>query len=166
MSPGPNFDKMSKDEIKAYFDEQERRSAKSFKDAPKPEVSRVKQEDYPHFEAVGWAFKMSEGLPVRVRWPGPGEPVVGTVVGLRDVDDQRGLAFVVDLGRAGVWACRRADGEPWASGLDVPWVKTPELDVAAQGWGLASRPDEGARVAGPHRPQPLWVRTARLEEDE
>ena len=164
----PDLDAMSRQELRAWSAEQYRRSREAFRGQPVPEISRAKRDDYPHWELVGWALKVGAGRPVHVRFGGvEAERVEGRTVGLRPVADGGGPALVVDLGRRGRWAVRRADGEVWTDDLSVSAVKTAELNVAVVAWTLSGEPPmPGQAVAEPGRVDRAWVRTARLEQDK
>lgn len=164
----PNFDRMTKEEIGEYFDRQEAKARAEFAGRPQPRISEVKRNDYPHWESVGWAFYVMEGRPARVRIGGRGARHSGVTRGLCRVGAVDGeLVLVVEVhgSRPGVWAVRRADGEPWTDRPEETSVGVPVLDVECVGWPVGEDVEKGDVVPGPPRGlTPLVVRTARLDD--
>ncbi|MCW2739032.1 hypothetical protein [Nocardioides sp.] len=110
MSGRDDLDDMTPEEIAAW-------AARDWADAkaahagePVPEISRVKRDDYPHWDVVAYEFHTRPGERVLVD-RGDGAQVEGTLRGVRAARGQDELLVEVD---GVVWACTRADGSSWA----------------------------------------------------
>jgi hypothetical protein len=159
---GSLFD-MTPEEALEWARREQEKSRERFKDSPKPQISRAKREDHPHFVQTGWAFWLKAGKPVRVRREGS-PPADGTLLGLREVRDRGPLALVVEVPRLGVFAARRADGvAEWATVSNWPVASVDLLEVPVTVWPLDSDADPiaaGALTAS-------WtLQTNKLEEPD
>ncbi|WP_435747289.1 hypothetical protein [Nocardioides sp. SYSU DS0663] len=148
---------MGAEEYLADVDRRWEAAKQRFEGAPLPRVSRVKREDHPHLERVGWAFQVRDGAPVWVLPDGERGEVHGRVRGLRPVEDDGPPALLVEL-PTGAWALRRA-------GRDGTWdvrggedsVLVADREIAVVAWPVPSVPgDPASRVPGPGRAPRAW----------
>jgi hypothetical protein len=160
-----DFDGMTQEEILEWSREQREKSRKQFEGVPVPRISETKRNDYPHWEQVGWVFRLRQGSRARIGRNG-GEDE-GTLHGLRPVTDDGPLALVVELDD-GVWALRRADGvTDWADTLDARDTTVKELAVPVTAWEVSDVPGPTDAVApAVGRTQTWTIRTTRLDDDE
>lgn len=130
------FDGWTQEQIHQYFDDQREKSRAAFAGQPLPEISRVKQDDHPHWEVVAYEFHTSDGMRVLIDH-GDGTQVEGVLRGVRPAT--RGQDVLV-VERDGLWGCVRADGASWAPApngrvrvetLQVPVLARPLDDPAA-----------------------------------
>lgn len=138
-----DLDKMTPDEINAWAERDWTESLAANAHKPKPVVSRVKRDDYPHWKVVAYGFHTSEGKRVRIDRGDQGV-VEGTLHGVRPAARGQDV-LVVEI--EGLWGCVRLDGFNWAPAengrvrvetLTVPVVARP-LDVehgGEQEWTL------------------------------
>lgn len=140
-----NFDDMTADEIREWVRQQREKSREAFKDAPLPEFSRVKRDDYPHWKVVAYGFHTAAGKRVLID-RGDGQQVEGVLGGVRPTTRGQDV-LIVELD--GQWGCVRADGSDWAPaengrvrvpGLTTAVLASPlgQVDAATQAWMLQS----------------------------
>lgn len=134
MSGRKDLDDMSPEEIGAWAARDWAEGLEANADKPTPRISRVKRDDYPHWEVVAYEFHTREGERVLVERAG-GQRVEGTLGGVRPARGQDELMVEID---GHVWACTRADGTDWAP-KDNGRVRVETLTVAVR-----ARPDGGA----------------------
>ena len=159
---GSLFD-MTPEEALEWARREQEKSRERFKNSPKPQISRAKRDDYPHFVQTGWAFWLKAGQPVRARWEG-NTPVDGTVLGLREVSDRGPMALVFELPRLGLFAARRADGpDHWTTVSDWPVASVDVLEVPVTVWQLEA---DAATVDAPSRVASWTLQTNKLEEPD
>lgn len=172
MSPEPyrkDLDDMTPEEIHDYFVQQREEALKRYAGNPLPRISRVKREDYPHWEQTGWSFRVQSGSAALVT-TADGTRRRATIRGLHHAEDQGPLVLLVDVGEE-TWAMRRNDaGAVWADRVPANWCETKELDVPVAGWPLpgAYVGTPGAMVPAPPPGAALQrcvIRTSMLEED-
>lgn len=110
MSDRDDLDSMTQEEIREWADRKWAASREAHKHLPRPEISRVKRDDYPHWKVVAYMFHTRPGERVLVeRGDDPQvEGVLGGVSAARGQDE-----LLVDLDGE-TWACARSDGEDWA----------------------------------------------------
>lgn len=137
MSRGDDLDDMSPEEINAWAERKWAESRAANADKPVPEVSRVKRDDYPHWEVVAYEFHTKPGDRVLIARGGASQ-VEGRLGGVRAARGQDEL--LVDLDGT-VWACTRADGLDWAP-KDNGRVRVETLTV-----DVLARPVQGAAAA-------------------
>lgn len=140
---GDEFEGMTPDEVHEIFAAEEAKAREAFKDAPLPEISRVKRDDYPHWKPVGYFFQTTDGTRVLID-RGDGRQVEGSLRGVRPTTRGQDV-LVVDF--EGEWGCVRADGRDWAPAgngrvrvdtLTMPVRATPlgQDGSDAQAWAL------------------------------
>ena len=137
MSGRKDLDDMSPEEIGAWAARDWAEGLAANADKPKPEISRVKRDDYPHWDVVAYEFHTRPGERVLVGREGE-QQVEGTLGGVRAARGQDEL--LVEL-EGTVWACTRADGTNWAP-KDNGRVRVKTLTVAVH-----ARPVEGGADA-------------------
>lgn len=120
-----DLDRMTPEEIREWAERQRAKAREAFAGQPLPEISRVKRDDYPHWEVVAYEFHTLPGDRVLVGRDG-GPPTEGTLGGVRGARGQDELLVELD---GTVWACVRADGEQWAP-KDNGRVRVTDLRVA------------------------------------
>ncbi len=130
------FDGWTQQQIRDYFDEQERASRQAFAGQPLPRISRVKRDDYPHWKVVAYEFHTTDGKRVLVD-RGEGEQVEGVLRGVRPARHGQD-AVVVEVADRN-WACVRADGSDWDP-KDNGRVRVESLTVP-----VVARPLDGER---------------------
>lgn len=139
MSGRKDFDAMTPEEIAAWAARDWAEGLEAHADKPKPPISRVKRDDYPHWKVVAYEFHTSPGERVLVD-RGDGEQVEGRLGGVRPASGQDVL--IVDLAGE-TWACARADGEQWApkpnGRVRVEQLAVPVLARRAEGSGRPAR---------------------------
>ncbi|PKH37849.1 hypothetical protein SAMN05192575_101910 [Nocardioides alpinus] len=136
MSGRKDLDDMSPEEIGAWAARDWAEGLAANADRPKPEISRVKRDDYPHWDVVAYEFHTRAGDRVLVR-TAEGTQVEGTLGGVRTARGQDEL--LVELDRT-VWACTRADGQSWAP-KDNGRVRVETLEVAVRARRVEGAPD-------------------------
>lgn len=142
MSGHDDLDKMSPEEIGAWAARNWAEGLEANADKPKPRISRVKRDDYPHWDVVAYEFHTLPGDRVLVTRDGA-QQEEGTLGGVRAARGQDELLVELD---GTVWACTRADGGNWApkdngrvrvETVQVPVLARPVEGTAdAQGWTL------------------------------
>lgn len=135
MSGRKDLDDMSPEEIGEWAARNWAEGLEANADKPKPRISQVKRDDYPHWEVVAYEFHTLPGDRVLVGRDGR-QQAEGTLGGVRAARGQDEL--LVDLDGT-VWACVRADGEQWAP-KDNGRVRVDVLTVA-----VMARRDDGSR---------------------
>lgn len=134
MSGREDFDKMSPEEIAAWAARDWAQAREAHAGEPVPEISRVKRDDYPHWNVVAYEFHTVAGERVLVG-SADGSQVEGTLGGVRPARGQDELLVELDGTH---WACTRADGQDWAP-QDNGRVRVETLTVA-----VGARPLDGA----------------------
>lgn len=134
MSGREDFDKMSPEEIAAWAARDWAQAREAHAGEPVPEISRVKRDDYPHWNVVAYEFHTAAGERVLVG-SADGSQVEGTLGGVRPARGQDELLVELDDTQ---WACTRADGQDWAP-QDNGRVRVETLMVAVR-----ARPVDGA----------------------
>jgi hypothetical protein len=129
---GEDLDRMTPEEIREWAERERAKSRAAFAGRPLPEISRVKRDDYPHWEVVAYEFHTAPGKRVLVGRAGAQQE--GKLGGVRRARGQDEL--LVDLDGT-LWACTRADGRDWAP-KDNGRVKVETLTVE-----VLARPVEG-----------------------
>jgi len=137
VSGRDDLDKMSPDEIAAWAARDWAEAKEAHAGEPVPEISRVKRDDYPHWDVVAYEFHTRPGERVLVG-SGDGSQVEGTLGGVRAARGQDELLVELD---GTVWACTRADGQSW-SPKDNGRVRVETLTVP-----VLARPVEGSADA-------------------
>jgi hypothetical protein len=110
VSGRDDLDDMTPEEIAAWAARDWAEAKEAHAGEPVPEISRVKRDDYPHWEVVAYEFHTRPGERVLVD-RGDGAQVEGTLGGVRAARGQDELLVDVD---GATWACARADGTSWA----------------------------------------------------
>lgn len=134
MSGRDDLDDMSPEEIGAWAARNWAEGLEANAGKPKPEISRVKRDDYPHWDVVAYEFHTRPGERVLIGST-DGAQVEGTLGGVRSARGQDELLVERD---GTVWACTRADGQSWAP-KDNGRVRVETLTVAVR-----ARPVEGS----------------------
>lgn len=134
---GEDLDRMTPEEIREWAERQRAKSREAFAGQPLPEISRVKRDDYPHWDVVAYEFHTRPGDRVLVG-SADGSQVEGSLGGVRAARGQDELLVELD---GTVWACTRADGQSW-SPKDNGRVRVETLTVA-----VLARPVEGSADA-------------------
>ena len=144
---GEDLDRMTPEEIREWAERQRAKSREAFAGQPLPEISRVKRDDYPHWEVVAYEFHTLPGKRVLVD-RGDGTQVEGTLGGVRAARSQDELLVEVD---GAAWACTRDDGSSWTP-KDNGRVRVETLTV----------PVLARRVEGATDPQ-RWTLQTNME---
>lgn len=139
MSGADDLDRMSPDEIRAWAERKWAESREAHAGEPLPEISRVKRDDYPHWEVVAYEFHTSSGKRVLID-QGDGRQVEGTLRGVRPAARGQDVLLVET---DGLWGCLRADGSDWAPARNGR-VRVETLRVPV----LARRLDPGGTAQG------------------
>jgi hypothetical protein len=133
-----DLDRMTPEEIRDWAERQRAASREAFAGQPVPEISRVKRDDYPHWEVVAYMFHTRAGDRVLVS-RGEEPQVEGTLGGVRPARGHDEL--LVELAGQ-TWACTRADGEDWAPDANGRVrVETLRVPVLARREAAPARPE-------------------------
>jgi hypothetical protein len=134
----PDFDRMTPEEVAAYFDAAEEQSRAMYAGAPPlRRFNRAKWvDDYPHFRFVGYGFQLRPGF--LIVCDTPQGRLRGQTLGLRPQSPDTGWALVVTMGHR-TWALTRADSKPWAESPNARRATVPERWVPVNAW--ATDPD-------------------------
>ena len=147
MSGRKDFDDMTPEEIAAWAARDWAEGLEASAGKPKPRISDVKRDDYPHWEVVAYEFHTSPGDRVLVD-RGDAAQVEGRLGGVRSARGQDVL--LVDLD-GDTWACTRADGRDWSPKPNGR-VRVEHLTV----------PVLARRLEGPGRPE-QWTLQTNME---
>jgi hypothetical protein len=109
-----NLDDMTPEEIDAWAKRKWEESKRAFASKPMPKISRVKREDYPHWEITSYGFHTRDGKRVLIDRGNNTGQVEGILRGVHlseNPDNDQNILVVEYNGL--LWACVRADGENW-----------------------------------------------------
>ena len=133
---------MTPEELDAFLASTQAERRQQFDGEPVARVSRVKREDYPHWDLNVRQFVFRDGTPAEVR-RAEAAPEPAVLRGWRPIAGRDRHAVVVEVaGRT--YALRRADGEPWAERevAGMWFVNTPGAAPSVEAWEVSSTADD------------------------